>query len=184
MPRRSNVDRYPVLKWFAKAARARPYLWSFKAAQVSPALYAGCIVAFLPLMGVQIILALGLALVLRANLPIAVGLQAISNPLTIPVLYPIYFFLGRQTMTFFGIGREFHPIMNNLHATFLGGVIVGLLVGAILDLLYRLGARGVRTAAEHHRNAIRSSLSEAGQSTGKNIRNEDKSPGPEIPSAR
>lgn len=153
MPRRSNVDRYPVLKWFASAARKRPYLWSFKVPQVSPALYVGSVIAFLPLMGVQIVLGFGAALLLRANLPIMVGLQGISNPFTIPFLYPIYFFIGKNLMEFLGIGRDLNPIMSPLHATFLGGAIVGLMAGAVLDLLYRGGARGVKTAAEHHRKS-------------------------------
>jgi uncharacterized protein len=137
MPRRSNLDRYPVLKWFAKAARKRPYLWSFKVPSCTPAFYFGSLIAFMPLMGVQILLAFVAAIFLRANLPIMVGLQGISNPLTIPFLYPLYFIMGRRTMEFLGMGLELNPIVGGMHATFLGGAIVGLAAGVTLDLFYR-----------------------------------------------
>lgn len=138
MPRKANLERYPVIKWFAKAARKRPYLWSFKVSSCTPAFYFGSLVAFMPLMGVQIILAFVAAIFLRANLPIIVGLQAISNPLTIAFLWPLNFFIGRKVMDFFGIGAELNPIMSGMNATFLGGIILGLGVGACLDLFYRL----------------------------------------------
>src|SRR3546814_6139453 len=31
LPRRANVSRYPVIKWFAGLARRLPFLWSFRA---------------------------------------------------------------------------------------------------------------------------------------------------------
>ena len=56
-----------------------------------PAIYAGFILALMPLYGIQIPIALCLALFLRANLPILVGLQMLSNPLTIlPFWYAAY----------------------------------------------------------------------------------------------
>lgn len=138
MPRKANLDRYPVLKWFSKAARKRPYLWSFKVSSCTPAFYFGALIAFMPLMGVQIILALLAAIFLRANLPITVGLQAISNPLTITLLYPLNFLIGRKTMELFGIGSELNYLMTGINALFVGGVILGLAVGGALDLSYRL----------------------------------------------
>lgn len=138
MPRRANLERYPVLRWFAKAARKRPYLWSFKPTSCIPAVYFGSIIAFMPLMGVQIFLGLVAALFLRANLPIMIGLQGISNPVTVPFLYPLYYYLGRRVMALLGLGTELNPIMGAMHATFVGGAIVGLLVGVVLDFLYRV----------------------------------------------
>jgi len=138
MPRKGNLERYPVIKWFSKAARKRPYLWSFKVSSCTPAFYFGSVVAFVPLMGVQLILAFVAAIFLRANLPIIVGLQAISNPLTIAFLWPLNFFIGRKIMDFFGIGTELNPIMSGMNATFLGGIVLGLAAGACFDLFYRL----------------------------------------------
>ena len=57
LPRRANVRRYPVIKWFAARAAQRPDLWSFKRQHVMRAIYAGSILALLPLYGVQFVLA-------------------------------------------------------------------------------------------------------------------------------
>ena len=39
LPRRSNIHRYPVLKWFSKFAYERSYLWSFRSKTIVPALF-------------------------------------------------------------------------------------------------------------------------------------------------
>ena len=88
LPRRSNIHKYPVLKWFASTAYKRSYLWSFKGNSIKPAVFWGLIVSFSPLVGIQMLVVFFLALFLRANLPLIVALQWISNPLT---MGPIYF---------------------------------------------------------------------------------------------
>jgi hypothetical protein len=62
LPRRANLTRYPVLKWFAVHARRAAFLWSFKRANVIPSLYVGSVLAFLPVYGLQILFGFGLAL--------------------------------------------------------------------------------------------------------------------------
>lgn len=144
MPRKANIGRYPVLKWFAKAARKRPLLWSFKVAQCTPAFYAGAIIAFLPFYGIQLPLAFGAAILLRANLPFACGLQLITNPVT---LFPLYFAtykVGRSIIDFFSYGEGLNRVSTEFNALIIGGIIVGAVAGAILDLLYRLGAYEAR----------------------------------------
>lgn len=163
MPRRATMHRRPVLKWFAKSARKRPYLWSFRVDAVVPAIYAGCILTMVPLYGIQIPLAVGLAFVLRANLPILVALQWVSNPLTI---FPIWFsdyHIGRVSLQLIGAELPHLSIFEIRHlfrsveggswvhnaafvlkvasVTFLGGAILGSFVGSIGSLLYRMGAR-------------------------------------------
>src|SRR5690606_29130500 len=87
----------------------------------------------------------------RANLPITVALQAISNPVTVPFLYPMYFLLGRKVMRFFGLDEGVNPVFGAMHATFLGGAIIGLAFGIVLDLLYRLLVYEARRFnARHH----------------------------------
>ncbi len=149
MPRRATIDRYPVLKWFAAAARKRPYLWSFKVSSCTPAFYCGSIISFLPLVGIQIPLSFLGALACRANLPITVALQVISNPVTVPFLYPMYFLLGRRIMRFVGLGEELNPIFGAMQATFLGGAVIGLCVGFVLDMLYRFFVYEARKHREH-----------------------------------
>ena len=79
LPRRSNVHRYPVLKWFSGMARRRSFLWSFRSREMVTALFLGLIVAFMPLVGIQMLIVFFLALWFRANLPVIVALQWVSN---------------------------------------------------------------------------------------------------------
>ncbi len=140
LPRRTNLDTYPVLKWFARHARKHPFLWSFKVPNVSPAFYAGSILAFLPLYGAQLLLAFFAALLFRANLPIMCGLQLVSNPFTVPFIYWFNVFLGRRVIRFFTFGGDPGMWDNWMFSMIVGGFVLGLVVGIILDLLYRIGA--------------------------------------------
>ena len=154
LPRRSNIHRYPFLKWFAKAARRRAYLWSFRTREVVPTLYAGCILAFMPLYGAQFPLAFAAAVIFRSNLPIIIGLQLISNPLTIPVIYTVAYFMGDFLLGIFGNAEEvailvddpsqaqaFRQIGYRITATMVGGMLIGFFIGFAASLAYRIGAR-------------------------------------------
>ena len=83
-----RTHRYPVLKWFSKIAYDRSYLWSFKGNAIVSALFWGMWIAFLPVVGLQMLIVFFVALGVRANLPLIVALQWISNPFTVA---PIYF---------------------------------------------------------------------------------------------
>lgn len=101
MPRRSNIDRYPVIKWFANSARKRDYLWSFRSSAAAPAFYIGWILTLLPLIGFQILLGFFLALTFRANLMIVMGLQWVSNPLTAAPIWVSNYLVGNAIMRLF-----------------------------------------------------------------------------------
>lgn len=169
LPRRTNLRRYPLLKFFAERVRKRSYLWSFRVANVVPALYAGCILSLMPLVGFQIALACLLAVWLRANLPILFGLQWISNPLTIfPIWYGAYQ-IGRHFLGLFGIGTpplrrtelrflldnflsgnwggNFERLLAGFGVTCLGALIAGTFLGALSSTAYRIAAK--RTAASY-----------------------------------
>lgn len=91
LPRRTNLHRYPILKWFAGTARKCSYIWSFKRNQVISAFYIGWFIALLPLYGGQMVIVFLCSLVCRANCLIAMALQWITNPLSIPfILYGQY----------------------------------------------------------------------------------------------
>ena len=169
LPRRSNIHRYPILWRFAEVARKRIYLWSFRVENVVPALYAGFIIALMPLYGIQIPIALCLALLLRANLPILVGLQMLSNPLTILPFWYAAYQVGRSVLSIVNVqapplGKsDVNTIVHNfttgewssniepLLATFgimcLGGIVMGIFFGLISSFSYRIAAR--RTAASY-----------------------------------
>ena len=57
MPRRTNLHKYPVIKWFANYARKCSYIWSFKRANVISAIYLGWIIALIPMYGLQMLTA-------------------------------------------------------------------------------------------------------------------------------
>ncbi|WP_309399736.1 DUF2062 domain-containing protein [Cerasicoccus maritimus] len=87
LPRRATLHRYPVLGWFAGAARKRSYLWSFRREDVVPAIYIGCILSLLPIYGIQVATGFLLAIVFRCNLMVMVATQFITNPITAGPLY-------------------------------------------------------------------------------------------------
>ena len=162
MPRRATVHKFPVLKWFAAAARKRSYLWSFRVKMVVPAFYAGCILSLLPLYGIQLPLAVALSFLLRANLPLLTTLQFITNPLTALPVYFTAYQIGRVILHPFGVGSpslnmsEMNILIESLKAgnwgfnlnylatvwsiTALGGCILGTFLGALASGMYRLAA--------------------------------------------
>lgn len=169
LPRRATIHRYPILKFFAETARKRAYIWSFRIENAVPAIYAGCILTLLPLYGLQIAGALLLTLVLRANLPILVGLQVVSNPITV---FPIWFSayqVGRIVLGVLGIEAaplarsEVHALLYNFThglwgdnmerllsvfgVTSLGAIVMGSFFGLIGSTVYRIVAS--RTAASY-----------------------------------
>lgn len=84
----------PVLRWFADKARKHRYFWSFRKREVSLALYLGFVIAFLPIVGIQFILAFASAWVLRANLPVMMGTQLVTNLATMWAIYPALALFG------------------------------------------------------------------------------------------
>lgn len=140
LPRRANVARYPVIKWFAKHASKRPFLWSFKREHVLPALYGGAILAFLPLFGVQFLAAFGAALLLRCNLTITVGLQFITNPFTLLPIYGFTGYVGNSVMRMLGLGGELGFLLGGANALVVGGIIVGVSVALLADIAWRIAA--------------------------------------------
>lgn len=197
MPRRATMHRYPVIRWFARSARRRMYLWSFRISHAVPAIYAGCILALLPIYGIQLPIAVGLAFLLRANLPILFSLQFITNPLTV---WPIYFAcyrIGRVILTTFGFDtptinkQGMHSLYDSMVAggfvlnfdyvsaiwlqILLGGSIIGTFLGAIGSLAYRLGAYEVTVLNNKIRDFQQKRLEAAQKDAGQSQTIEDNS---------
>jgi uncharacterized protein (DUF2062 family) len=167
LPRKARFHRYPLIGRFADLARQRAYLWSFRSEHVRPSLYAGSIVALLPIMGVQAPAAFLLALLLRSNVMLLVGLQVITNPFTAAPIYYGTYQLGHVIIeaSGFGVSTEVEPIETLLtvepevvdHKTapkelawtqrlgttvnslVIGGILAGGLLGFILDQIWRYG---------------------------------------------
>lgn len=166
MPRRANLHRYPGLRHFAKAARKRSYLWSFRVRAAVPALYAGCILGLLPLYGIQLPIAVGLAFILRANLPLLVSLQFLTNPITVLPAYFASFQIGRVLLNLFftldlpsldmvemraliaavkngNLMLNFKYIGAVWGITALGSFVLGTFLATVASAFYKVGAREV-----------------------------------------
>lgn len=145
LPRKSNVHRYPILKYFGTWLKRFPFLWSYKGPFTTRAIYLGSVITFLPIMGGQIFFGAALAVVLRANLPITTGLQFISNPLTGPAMYLASYQVGKAITNLIGLNAGGWA---TAAATYLaiGGVALGLALGLGIDV-------GIRI--HHHRHKRR-----------------------------
>ena len=136
LPLRSNVHRYPGVRWFARGAREHAFLWSFRPAHLVPALYFGSVLMLMPTYGLQVPIALGAALLLRANLTAAVGLTLLNNPLTAGPLYLATDRIGLAVLA--GLGIEAGGVVaRHAAALVLGAVVGGLALGLLLDLARR-----------------------------------------------
>lgn len=98
LPRKSNVHRYPFLKYFADFARQRTYFWSIRPSHMIPAIYAGSIITVMPFQGIQIPLSLLAGIVLQCNLPLLIALQFISNAFTLPAFYAADYYIGEWVL--------------------------------------------------------------------------------------
>jgi uncharacterized protein (DUF2062 family) len=166
LPRRASIARYPVLKWFAATARKSWYLWSFKRGPLLRAIYFGSVLALLPLMGIQLPLSLLLCLVARANLPVCAALQFITNPLTAVPVYGLTYVVGHwiiyqlsgspgtydraAVLALVQSGDLLSAAGDVIGSLVLGGVVVGLAVGMVVDLGWRLMAWEARVFRERY----------------------------------
>ena len=155
LPRRSNVHRYPVLKWFSGMARRRAFLWSFRSREMVTALFLGLLVAFMPLVGIQMLIVFFIALWFRANLPVIVAVQWVSNPFTMGPIYYADYQIGLAMMELFSIAPEPNPLLQPdydwahfelrdlgaLLDTFppmmLGGLALGSFIGLVVSVAYK-----------------------------------------------
>jgi hypothetical protein len=162
MPRRARFHTYPVVGRFAAFARKRNYLWSFQYPQIRPSFYLGSVLTLLPVIG-QIPIAFILCLFFRTNFMILGGLQLVSNLLTLPFIIAGCYKLGISVMRLTGLDQFTGLIPPAAHtapgldsspalaepgfaskfflygsALTIGGLLAGLVLGAVLDLLWRV----------------------------------------------
>ncbi len=157
LPRRANVSRYPVIKWFAGMARRLPFLWSFRAQHVLPALYLGCVLSLLPVYGIQFGLALVFAVLVRGNITVLMGLQLITNPFTAVPAYIVTYKVGMYLIAITGIGHGMSVWGTRVNALVIGGVVFGIVLASLIHLLWLLGAwevRRIRARVHYLREAL------------------------------
>ena len=130
------------------------------------AIYFGSVLALLPLMGIQLPLSLLLCLLVRANLPVCAALQFITNPLTAVPVYGLTYLVGHWIMYHLsGSPGAYDPAAalalvqsgellsaagDVLGSLVLGGVVVGLAVGLVADLGWRLLAWEARVFRDRY----------------------------------
>lgn len=155
LPRRSNIHKYPVLKWFAESAYKRSYLWSFRGSEISSALFWGIWISMLPIVGIQMLVVFFISLLVRANLPLIVALQWISNPLTMGPIYFADYKIGLSVLNLLGIDYQRNKLLTagynwseftfsdllRLIDTFppmlVGGSVLGISMGLSTVFLYK-----------------------------------------------
>ena len=90
LPTPEKILESRTLRMFAPHL-ADPRLWHFNRHSLNKAVYIGVLSAFFPLPG-QMLIALVGSLIFRANVPMALGLTWITNPLTsLPIFYAGYY---------------------------------------------------------------------------------------------
>ena len=137
MPNPEYLKEHPSLRFLGKLLH-EPNLWHLNRHSVARAMALGLFAAFIPL-PMQMLLAASLAVTCRANLPIAVGLVWLTNPITMPPVFYCTYQLGSwllqtpaitlpDSLTWNWISAE----LNALWQPFLlGSVVTGVLAGAL-----------------------------------------------------
>jgi uncharacterized protein len=113
-------------------------LWHINRYSASMAFFVGLFVAFIPIPG-QSLVAATLAVFLRCNLPLSVGLVFITNPVTMPPLFFMAYKIGALIINVPVTAVEFEPgfdwLSNSLAAIWqpflLGSLICGLFFGSL-----------------------------------------------------
>ncbi len=151
LPTASSVQAHPRLRLLGVLLHD-PNLWHLNRHTVAGGVALGLFIAFIP-MPMQMLVAAAFAIPLRVNLPIAVAMVWVSNPLTMP---PMFFFSYRIGTWFIGSpvrDRGFEPslewfwyeIGNIWQPLYLGSIICGGLVGlagyGLVHMIWRLHIR-------------------------------------------
>lgn len=165
LPHPSTVLEHPSLGMFGNLLRD-PNLWHLNRRSVSGAVALGLFLAFMPIIGQMVLAALG-AIRFRVNLPLAVSLTWISNPLTFaPIFYGVFvigcLLLGHPVPPF---DPDFWFDWHNWF-----GVIVEVALGALVAatvsaiagwyLMQALWRRNLRRQIERRRTRVARALAQ------------------------
>ena len=96
MPDPTSIREHKSLRFFGKLLHD-PNLWHLNRHAVARAMGVGLFAALIP-MPAQMLLAAALAIPLRGNLPIAVSLVWLTNPLTMPPVFFVTYMTGAWLM--------------------------------------------------------------------------------------
>ena len=169
MPDSNRIKNHPHLnKVFGKLLHD-PNLLHLNRRSVSGAFFVGLFMAFVPLPS-QMILAAGIAIWVRVNLPLSVGLVWVSNPFTMPPLFYFAYKVGAWTLNvpvtdwnfelswaWFGteLAAKWEPF---LLGCFICGVVSGFLGFVLIRLIWRINI-GSRWATRKRRHCAKNNHS-------------------------
>lgn len=138
LPTHEKIKKQKVLKIFGKFLNKKE-IWSLSRKRIVAGVLIGIFVAALP-MPFQSVLAVFLAIVFNANLPISFALIFISNPLTMPALFYFEYKLGNliiQEKT--TIEFNFESMYDNFDQIALslwsGALVVGIFASVVCAIL-------------------------------------------------
>ena len=149
MPDHDVIRNHPHLNKIFGTLLHDPNLLHLNRRSVSEAFAVGLFMAFVPV-PFQMVLAAAVAILIRCNLPISVGLVWVSNPITMPPMFYFCYLVGAWVLDTkeqeFAFELSMDWLMTGLGAIWepflLGCAIVGLVSGAIgylgIRLLWRM----------------------------------------------
>lgn len=122
-----------------------PVLWQISRQTVANAFMVGLFCALLPLPGQMLLAALG-AWLLRCNLPLAVALVWVTNPLTMPVIFYVTYIVGtwllqtppRHMPDQLSVQWFATQLADIMPALFLGSLVCAVAIGLASNILIRL----------------------------------------------
>jgi uncharacterized protein (DUF2062 family) len=137
--------------WFGEHL-FNPHLWRLERDGVARAFFWGSLSALSPFFGLHLIIGCTFAMVFRANIPVTVAVQFLTNPATIIFYYPAAYLLGSRLLGHKGMSAEqfrdllqrdgFLDIWNTILQIWwpllLGCSICGLVLGGLGWILVRL----------------------------------------------
>jgi len=152
LPTKAKLRNSFIFKKFGRSFfEKHTELFSFSYDSMKLAYYAGWILTFLPVMGIQITLAILLAIFLRCNVMMLVALQMISNPFTVGFLWGLEYKIGKFIFSILPFDKFFTPkvaahlepvtkgalFLNATLAICFGGLILGIICGKLSCVLHK-----------------------------------------------
>jgi len=113
----------------------------------------------LPIVGLQMLVVFFLALLVRANLPVIIALQWISNPFSMGPIYFADYQIGMIFLRLFGLDYErnnllsadynwsdfsladLKDLLDTFPPMFVGGSVIGISLGVVSVFLYKVVSR-------------------------------------------
>ena len=158
LPKQEDLHESATLTLFGDLWQDRN-LWVFNRSSVSTAVGIGIFCAFLP-MPFETVVAIFLAIMWRANLPVSITVVWISNPVTWVPLYTPCYLLGARVLQLEPIPLEQIGLLTlgwHYVALWMGCLLVGITLGIgsrfIIDWLWRLQVRSEWRERRRHRMA-------------------------------